>query len=51
VSAVLLFQFDELFGIPTEPAEGLTLKHLFQPFQPFNGFDKLTMSGSDSRSS
>jgi hypothetical protein len=49
---------DELFGIPTSPAEGLTVKHLFQPFQPFNGSilrvasgqAKLTTSGSDFRS-
>jgi hypothetical protein len=35
-SAVLLFTLDKLIrGYPPSLAEGLTLKHLFQPFQRF----------------
>ena len=33
----MLFQFGRIYSrLPTESGEGLTLKHLFQPFQPFN---------------
>ena len=31
------FQFQRIIrNYPLSPAEGLTLKHLFQPFKPFN---------------